>query len=117
VRLATGEIAWSAPAPPLKCEKGPGCTGAQSAPVSVIAGVVFSGSVDGHIRGYSTADGKIIWAFNTMQPFQTVNGVKAEGGSLDAAGPVIAGGFLLTNSGYGQWRGKAGNVLLAFAVE
>jgi polyvinyl alcohol dehydrogenase (cytochrome) len=117
VRLATGEIAWSAPAPPLTCKGGPGCTGAQSAPVSVIPGVVFSGSVDGHIRGYSTADGKIIWDFDTMREFQTVNGVKAQGGSLDAAGPVIAGGLLLTNSGYGQWRGKPGNVLLAFTVE
>ena len=117
VRLATGEIAWSAPAPALTCKGGPGCTGAQSAPVSVIPGVVFSGSVDGHIRGYSTTDGKIIWDFDTMREFQTVNGVKAQGGSLDAAGPVIAGGLLLTNSGYGQWRGKPGNVLLAFAVK
>ena len=117
VRLATGEIAWSAPAPALTCKGGPGCTGAQSAPVSVIPGAVFSGSVDGHIRAYSTTDGKIIWDFDTMREFQTVNGVKAQGGSLDAAGPVIAGGLLLTNSGYGQWRGKPGNVLLAFAVE
>ena len=52
-----------------------------------------------------------------MREFQTVNGVKAQGGSIDAAGPVIAGGMLLTTSGYGQWRGKRGNVLLAFTVE
>jgi hypothetical protein len=37
-----------------------------------------------------------------------VNHVKANGGSIDAAGPVIAGGLLLTNSGYGAWRGQAG---------
>ncbi len=117
VKLATGEIAWSAPPPPLTCKSGPGCTGAQSAPVSVIPGAVFSGSVDGHIRAYSTTDGKIIWDFDTMREFQTVNGVKAQGGSIDAAGPVIAGGMLLTTSGYGQWRGKGGNVLLAFTVE
>ena len=94
----------------------PGCTGAQSAPVSVMPGVVFSGSIDGHFRAYSTRDGKIIWDFNTMQPFETVNGVKAQGGSIDAAGPVIAGGMVYTNSGYGQWRGKPGNVLLAFGL-
>ncbi|MGQ0732465.1 MAG: outer membrane protein assembly factor BamB family protein [Acidobacteriota bacterium] len=116
IRLATGERAWHTPAPPLTCKSGPGCTGAQSAAVSVMPGVVFSGSVDGHLRAYSTLDGKIIWAFNTMQPFETVNGVKAQGGSIDAAGPVIAGGLVLTNSGYGQWRGKAGNVLLAFGL-
>ncbi len=116
IRLATGERVWHTPAPALTCTSGPGCTGAQSAPASVMPGVVFSGSVDGHFRAYSTADGTIIWDFNTMQPFETVNGVKAQGGSIDAAGPVIAGGLVLTNSGYGQWRGKPGNVLLAFGL-
>ena len=116
VKLATGERVWHTPAPALTCTTGPGCTGAQSAPVSVMPGVVFSGSIDGHFRAYSTADGAIIWDFNTMQPFETVNGVKANGGSIDAAGPVIAGGLVLTNSGYGQWRGKPGNVLLAFGL-
>ena len=114
VRIASGERVWHTPAPPLSCTVGAGCTGAQSAAVSVMPGVVFSGSVDGHFRAYSTADGTIIWDFNTMRPFATVNGVQANGGSIDSAGPVIAGGFVLTNSGYGQWRGVAGNVLLAF---
>jgi polyvinyl alcohol dehydrogenase (cytochrome) len=116
IRLATGERVWHTPAPALTCTGGPGCAGAQSAAISVMPGVVFSGSVDGHFRAYSTTDGKIIWDFNTMRPFETVNGVKAEGGSIDAAGPVIAGGLVLTNSGYGQWRGKGGNVLLAFGL-
>jgi polyvinyl alcohol dehydrogenase (cytochrome) len=43
--------------------------------------------------------------------------VKASGGSLDAAGPSVAGGMVFVNSGYGQFRGKPGNVLLAFGVE
>jgi polyvinyl alcohol dehydrogenase (cytochrome) len=77
-------------------------------------GIVFSGSVDGNLRAYSTVDGKIVWTFNTMRAFETVNGVKGQGGSIDSAGPVIAGGLVLTNSGYGLWRGKPGNVLLAF---
>ena len=114
--LATGKQVWHTAAPALNCTSGPGCTGAQSAAISVIPGAVFSGSVDGHLRAYSTTDGKIIWDFNTMQAFETVNGVKGQGGSIDAAGPAIAGGMVLTNSGYGQWRGKAGNVLLAFGL-
>ena len=114
ISLATGDRVWNTPAPPLSCSGGPGCAAAHSAAISVMPGVVFSGSIDGHFRAYSTTDGKIIWDFNTMRPFETVNGVKAEGGSIDAAGPVIAGGMVLTNSGYGQWRGKGGNVLLAF---
>jgi polyvinyl alcohol dehydrogenase (cytochrome) len=44
-----------------------------------------------------------------------VNGQKARGGSLDAAGAVIVGGMLYVNSGYGQWGGMPGNVLLAFS--
>jgi polyvinyl alcohol dehydrogenase (cytochrome) len=117
LKLATGEKIWSTPAPKLDCNTGRGCTGAQSAPVSVIPGVVFSGSVDGHMRAYSTADGSIIWDFNTAREFETVNHVPAKGGSIDAAGPVIADGLLLTNSGYALWKGLPGNVLLAFSVK
>jgi polyvinyl alcohol dehydrogenase (cytochrome) len=114
LELATGKQVWHTPPPALNCTTGPACTSAQSAAISVIPGVVFSGSVDGHLRAYSASDGKIIWQFNTIQPYETVNGVKGHGGSIDAAGPVVAGGMVLTNSGYGLWRGRAGNVLLAF---
>jgi polyvinyl alcohol dehydrogenase (cytochrome) len=117
LKLATGEKIWSTPAPKLECNSGRGCTGAQSAPVSVIPGVVFSGSVDGHMRAYSTVDGSIIWDFNTAREFDTVNHVPAKGGSIDSAGPVIADGLLLTNSGYALWRGLPGNVLLAFSAK
>jgi polyvinyl alcohol dehydrogenase (cytochrome) len=117
VRLATGEQVWHAPAPSLNCAGGRGCVGSQSAAITAIPGIVFAGSVDGHIRAYSTRDGRVVWSFDTAREFDTVNRVKANGGSIDAAGPVVADGMLLTNSGYGQWRGKPGNVLLAFEVE
>jgi polyvinyl alcohol dehydrogenase (cytochrome) len=117
VKIATGEKVWHTPAPKLNCTGGRGCTGAQSAAISAIPGIVFSGSVDGHLRAYSTKDGAIVWDVDTAREYETVNGVKATGGSLDAAGPAIAGGMVFTNSGYGQWRGKPGNVLLAFGVE
>ena len=32
--------------------------------------------------------------------------MKAKGGSVDASGPTIANGMVLTNSGYGQFGGK-----------
>jgi polyvinyl alcohol dehydrogenase (cytochrome) len=117
LKIVTGERLWHTPAPPLTCKGGPGCSGAQSAAISAIPGVVFSGSVDGHIRAYSTGDGKIIWDFDTMREFETVNGVKGTGGSIDGGGPVIVNGMVLTNSGYGRWRGKPGNVLLAFGLQ
>jgi polyvinyl alcohol dehydrogenase (cytochrome) len=40
-----------------------------------------------------------------------------KGGALDAGGPMIAGGRLFVGSGYGQWSGMPGKVLLAFAAE
>jgi polyvinyl alcohol dehydrogenase (cytochrome) len=84
--------------------------------VSAIPGAVFSGSLDGHLRAYAAEDGKIIWDFDTAQPFAAVNG-SGEGGSMDGPGPVISGGMVFVNSGYGSWGGQAGNMLLAFSVD
>jgi polyvinyl alcohol dehydrogenase (cytochrome) len=115
LRLATGEKAWSVSPP--GCGGQPYCSPAQSAAVSVIPGVVFSGSVDSHLRAYATKDGKVLWDYNAAQDYPTVNGVKANGGSFDNGGPTIVGGMLYTNSGYGRWGGMPGNVLLAFSVD
>ena len=65
-----------------------------------------------------TRAGKVIWEYNTIQDFTTVNGVPAKGGSMGAAGPVIAGGVLFVPSGYvGVRQGLPGNVLLAMTVQ
>ena len=112
--LASGKIAMEVP--PVACGDRRQCSPALSAAVSLIPGVVFSGGVSGFLRAYATADGKLLWEFDTAQDFKAVNGVPAHGGAIDGPGPVIAGGMLYTNSGYGQWSGVAGNVLLAFEV-
>ena len=117
VNLATGEKVWSTPAPAVTCAVPAGCIPGQAAAVSVIPGAVFSGALNGHFRAYATSDGKILWDFDTATNFDTVNKVTAKGGSVDASGPTIANGMVLTNSGYGQFGGKAGNVLLAFSVD
>jgi polyvinyl alcohol dehydrogenase (cytochrome) len=117
VRMATGQQVWHTPSPAVTCATPRGCSPAQSAAISVIPGAVFSGAMNGYLRAYSTADGKIIWEFNTAQEFKTVNGVAAKGGSINGPGPTIAGGMLFTNSGYSQFGGVPGNVLLAFGVE
>ena len=116
VDLITGERAWYAPAPPLLCDEGRGCDGAQAAAVSVMPGVVFSGSNDGGIRAYSTSDGSIIWEYDTNREFETVNGIPGQGASILGPGPAIAGGMVFVNSGYGSHRGRRGNVLLAFGL-
>lgn len=113
--LGTGKVIWHTPPPP--CHTDRLCSPAQSAAASMIPGVVFSGSVDGHLRAYAASDGKIVWDFDTARDYETVNGVRARGGSMDGAGPAVAGGVLYVNSGYGAWGGMPGNVLLAFSVD
>ena len=87
-----------------------------SAAVTAMPGAVFAGAWDGVLRAFSAKDGRLLWSFNTAQPFETVNGVKAHGGSMGAPGPTIAEGMVFVGSGYiGVANGMAGNVLLAFA--
>lgn len=116
LRLTDGDVVWSAM--PEGCGERKHCSPAQSAAVSAIPGVVFSGSEDGHLRAYSAETGKVVWDVDTAHSYETVNGEKAKGGSLDGAdGPVIEGGNVYVLSGYGQWGGMPGNVLLAFSVD
>jgi polyvinyl alcohol dehydrogenase (cytochrome) len=116
VDLATGQAVWTAePQPPL-CQAGPGCSAAQSAALTAIPGVVFSGGADGGVRAYDSATGEIVWTFDTNRPFETVNGVAANGGSIDGPGPIVAGGRLYVTAGNGGFVGSPGNVLLAFEV-
>ncbi len=117
VRLDTGERVWYTPPRPALCGTGQGCSTAQSAALTVIPGVVFSGSADGGMRGYSTRDGSIIWEFDTNRSFETINGVTAKGGSFDGPGVVVVGGMLYATSGNGGLVGRPGNVLLAFGVD
>src|SRR5437867_1573069 len=117
VKLNDGTRAWyTAPETP-KCGTGRGCNNAILAAITVIPGVVFAGSNDGAVRGYSTKDGSLLWEFDTNRPFDTVNGVPAKGASISGPGPTIAGGMLYINSGYGALGGRPGNVLLAFGIE
>jgi polyvinyl alcohol dehydrogenase (cytochrome) len=111
LRIATGEKLWSTPAP-----KGAGNT-AQASAVSAMPGVVFSSSFGGHLRAYATKTGEIVWDFNAVRDFETVNQVAAKGGSFNGAGPAISRGMVFATSGYGFAGGTAGNVLLAFSVD
>jgi polyvinyl alcohol dehydrogenase (cytochrome) len=112
----TGERVWSAPAEAV-CEGRKACSPAQSAAVTAMPGAVFSGSVDGHLRAYASEDGRVIWDFDTAREYKTVNGEAGRGGSIDSAGPVVAGGMVFTTSGYSLFGGMAGNVMLAFGLD
>jgi polyvinyl alcohol dehydrogenase (cytochrome) len=114
LRLSDGRQMWSVSAPANDCTI-PRCSPAQSAAVSAIPGVIFSGSDDGHMRAYSSSDGRILWDFDTVRGFKTVNQVPAHGGAIDGGGPAISGGMVFVSAGYGSLYGISGNVLLAFA--
>jgi polyvinyl alcohol dehydrogenase (cytochrome) len=115
VQLKDGERKWfTSLEPAAEMKQHPG----QEGPLTAIPEVVFSGAWDGVLRALSARDGKVIWEYNTVRQFETVNGVAGKGGSMGAAGPVIAGGMLFVPSGYvGVRNGVKGNVLLAFGVE
>jgi polyvinyl alcohol dehydrogenase (cytochrome) len=107
--VPTGQVAWNAA---IDADRR-----GQAGPASAIPGAIFTGGWDGILRAVDS-DGKVIWSFNAVRDFDTVDHVPAKGGSFGCAGPVIVGGMVFATSGYpGTLRGTPGNVLLAFGVE
>lgn len=115
LRLTDGMRQWFSEPIPCRAGAPQGCSPAQPAAVSAMPGAVFSASNDGHLRAHQAENGRVVWDFDTMRDFQTVNGVRANGGSIDGPGAVIAGGMVFITSGYSRNGGVPGNVLLAFA--
>ncbi len=114
IDIASGKLIWHADPHPVCAWGAKNCTGAQSQAVSAMPGLVFSGALDGHLRAYSAADGKVVWDTDTGGKFTTVNQGPQSGGSLNLGGATMAGGMVFVNSGYGRFAGQNGNVLLAY---
>jgi len=116
IGLSDGRAIWSVANPP--CGDRKACKQSHPAAVTAIPGVVFSGTMDGRLRAYAVQDGKVLWEYDTARDFATVNGVKANGGSMSNSGPTVVGGILFVNSGYSHHGGIIpGNALLAFSPE
>jgi polyvinyl alcohol dehydrogenase (cytochrome) len=116
IDVRPGKLVWRVMPPKPACEGKAGCSAGQLAAVTLIPGAVFSASMDGHLRAYSTADGKIIWDFDTEPELPTVNRVKAHGGSISGNGPVVVGDMVYVASGFSVTAGMPGNLLLAFEL-
>ena len=114
LNLSDGKITMQVP--PVACGDRKQCSPALSAAVTAIPGVVFSGGVSGYLRAYATDNARLLWEFDTARDYATVNGVPAHGGAMDGPGAAIIDGMIYVNSGYAQWSGIPGNVLLAFEV-
>jgi polyvinyl alcohol dehydrogenase (cytochrome) len=117
--LTTGEVTWSAPAPTDTCARRPVCYAAYSAAPTVIDGAVFTGGLDGRMRAYASTDGRLLWEVDTVREFaasETASGLPGRGGAIDGPGPVVAGGRVFVNSGYGTFTQMPGNMLLVYAL-
>jgi polyvinyl alcohol dehydrogenase (cytochrome) len=112
--VATGKPVWGAPAEDL-CGDTKFCHPGYGAAISVTPGLVLAGAMDGHLRIFDADNGKVLWDTDTNQPFKSVNGAKAHGGSFaGGAAPIAWHGKLIVPSGYGGLGKMPGNVLLVY---
>jgi polyvinyl alcohol dehydrogenase (cytochrome) len=117
--LRAGKTAWRVPVSTASCAWGAvGCEHRAPAAVTAIPGAVLSGSLDGHLRAYASADGKLLWDMDTAQAYDAVNGAKAYGGNLDGAPDAVANGTLFVNSGNATATSpRRGDAVLAISVD
>lgn len=113
--VASGAPVWSAPAPDGVCNgrklRLPGNSGA----VTATPDMVLAGSDDGFVRIHDAATGAVLWQFDTVQDFASVNGVPTRGGAISGgAAPLVEGGQVIVSSGYGFVSKLPGNALLVF---
>ncbi|MDP3740242.1 MAG: PQQ-binding-like beta-propeller repeat protein [Hyphomonadaceae bacterium] len=120
VNLADGSIDW-------KFEVKPDCTDARkkfvprcnalfglSGAPTVVGDHIITGGLDGRLYVVERKTGKLVWQYDTAQDYTTVNGVTANGASIDNASIIAVNGLLIMNSGYGLFGQGAGNVMIAF---
>jgi len=112
LKLATGDILWRA-----TFAKAPTTRVVNSAAATAMPGVVFVAGSDGKLHALSSADGRVLWEYDTARAFETVNHVPAHGGAIASIGPAIVNGMLFIGSGYAVTGTNSGNVLLAFSAE
>lgn len=95
--LATGRLRWTAVVPRAPAHA-----------VTAIPGALFTGSIDGHLRAYSTIAGKPVWDVDTVRQYPSVSDSPANGGPPGHGGVVIVKGMIYLN---------AGKALLAFSID
>lgn len=114
--LDTGEFLWRHDLE-ADCEPQPfACWHGISAPVSSTGELIFAGSMGGTLRAFDARDGSVLWQTQARGDFGTAHGIQARGGSIEADGPVLAGGKVYVTSGYEKWGETPGNVLLVYGL-
>lgn len=115
--LKTGAFRWQAPAKDL-CGGLKFCHPGYAQAITATPQLVFAGANDGHLRILDAAHGTVLWDYDTLRDFTTVNGAVARGGAFGGgAAPIPYHGLLIASSGYGFAGAMAGNVLLVFEAK
>ena len=114
--IASGEPVWSELVESICSDANWNCSPGLSAAATISKGLIFAGGLDGVLRAFNAGSGEVLWKVETNRPFYAINGIDAEGGSIDSDGPIIVGDRLLINSGYDKWGYKFGNVLLSYKL-
>jgi polyvinyl alcohol dehydrogenase (cytochrome) len=114
-----GHVLWQAPIDADACKaRGAQCAPGIAAPVTAAGDLVVTGAGDGELRVYSARSGEQLWQYDTAQSVLTVGGGSAQGGSIGGgAGPLVLGGTLIVESGYGFAGRMPGNVMLVFEAQ
>lgn len=117
--IGTGEPSWSYEVQPdcgnrsdrlRSCES---LYGFSATPLSV-DGAVITGGLDGRLFVFNSDSGELLFQYDTVKDFDTVNGVEGKGGSIDSHSIAAGSGMVFVGSGYGSFGEVSGNVLLAF---
>lgn len=116
IDMKTGATLWYAKAEQRCASDERACLDVYSAPPSSTSDVVVAGALNGHVFAHDQASGEVLWEYDTVQDFSTVNAVPAKGGAIDSAGPVFSGDYMILNSGYATFGQLPGNALLVFKL-
>lgn len=112
----TGAIAWRGEFFD-DCRGRTPCEPGISAATTAIPGAVIAGHIDGMLRAYDGATGRVLWQSDTTGQYQTASGTIAHGGSMSGPGAAVYAGNLIVNSGYGFAFKMPGNALLVYSVD
>jgi polyvinyl alcohol dehydrogenase (cytochrome) len=120
VDIKTGKQVWGYDAKPdcagergkliANCETKYGFS---AAPLT-IDGAVIAGSLGGDVFIFDGKTGEVLNKLETIGPKQTINGIAAKGGSIDAHALSAGAGMIFVNSGYSTFNQTGGNALIAY---
>jgi polyvinyl alcohol dehydrogenase (cytochrome) len=115
IDIASGERRWSVQRDG-NCEGRDACRTGFSAAILATEDLVFVGALDGQLYGIDTANGDILWEYDSWRDYDSVNELPTQGGAIDVHGPFVAGRQLIVQSGYGSFGQRGGNALLVFEL-